>query len=180
MTYLLIAFFVITAILKIYNTFKEEQEKAAKRFSQQEALRKQQSADRETSTGPQTRPAGYRPQVGRDGAPSAPLPFDYPAGRPVAEPAYTRMEAEPRYERMRAEPTYKTPKYGQEHPRRPARLERTINAAEEMPEEVLRSRQIHKGHKHGFEFPKAAEEVHYQFDIRDAIIKEAILNRPEF
>mgnify|MGYP003575382544 CR=1 FL=1 len=44
--------------------------------------------------------------------------------------------------------------------------------------EVIENRLIHEKHKHEFEFPSLANEARYEFDLRDAVIKDAIMRRP--
>lgn len=51
----------------------------------------------------------------------------------------------------------------------------------EIPaEEVVNSRKIHAKHPHQFEFPKEEEEEKRVFDLREAIIQQAIINRPDY
>ena len=51
----------------------------------------------------------------------------------------------------------------------------------EVPaEEVIRGREIHAPHKHKFVASQREEIRTSDFDFEDAIIKEAILNRPEY
>ncbi len=51
----------------------------------------------------------------------------------------------------------------------------------EIPaEEVIRGREIHAPHKHKFVASERAEEKYSEFDLEDAVIKEAILNRPQY
>ncbi|MBD3748867.1 MAG: hypothetical protein IE931_05180 [Sphingobacteriales bacterium] len=46
--------------------------------------------------------------------------------------------------------------------------------------EVANSRKIHSKHHHQFEFPKEEEEEKRVFDLREAVIQQAILNRPDY
>ena len=51
----------------------------------------------------------------------------------------------------------------------------------EVPaEEVVRNRAIHEPHKHKFVASQEEEVRSSDFDFEDAIIKEAILNRPQY
>jgi len=50
---------------------------------------------------------------------------------------------------------------------------------EQVSEEVQTNRKIHQPHKHK-KVELHEEEAAFKFDIRDAVIKEAILNRPKF
>jgi len=54
-----------------------------------------------------------------------------------------------------------------------------MKSQEELSAETKTNRQVHQLHQHG-KTQHQEEEVPYTFDIRDAIIKEAILNRPQF
>jgi hypothetical protein len=64
--------------------------------------------------------------------------------------------------------------------REPLQRESLSRNPEVPAEEVLKNRRIHKSHNHG-NLPKAQkEEPPVQFDMRDAIVKEAILRRPEY
>ncbi|MRX46422.1 hypothetical protein [Pedobacter puniceum] len=44
--------------------------------------------------------------------------------------------------------------------------------------EVIENRAIHEKHKHGISQPKKEEQESYDFDLRQAVINEAILKRP--
>ena len=62
-------------------------------------------------------------------------------------------------------------------------LIRSASRNPERPvEEVLRSRSIHQQHQHKLELYQEDEESHpyADFDFKDAIVKEAILNRPQY
>lgn len=51
----------------------------------------------------------------------------------------------------------------------------------EIPaEEVVNSRKIHAKHHHQFEFPKEEEDEKRVFDLREAVIQQAIINRPDY
>jgi hypothetical protein len=51
----------------------------------------------------------------------------------------------------------------------------------EIPsEEVVKNRLIHEPHKHKFVASQEEEQFYSDFDFKDAIVKEAILNRPQY
>jgi hypothetical protein len=81
------------------------------------------------------------------------------------EPVIVKTPFEPRYERVRPE---------------------SVNKEKVNPEfasgEVLRNRSIHLPHQHKIQIYREADVEHpyADFDFRDAVIKEAILNRPQF
>ena len=45
-------------------------------------------------------------------------------------------------------------------------------------EEVLEGRRLHAAHHHEFEFPRRERDATIDFDLRDAVIQQAIMNRP--
>jgi hypothetical protein len=91
------------------------------------------------------------------------------------EPHAPEKYHEPRYEPMlpTREPVKKEP--GVKIPR----VVELYNP-EEPAEEVIRGREIHAPHKHKFVASEREEEKYADFDIEDAVIKEAILNRPQY
>ncbi|MEO5909324.1 MAG: hypothetical protein ABIP95_00470 [Pelobium sp.] len=46
--------------------------------------------------------------------------------------------------------------------------------------EVSEGRRIHALHPHQFEFPHEEKEVEFEFNLREAVIQQAILNRPQY
>jgi hypothetical protein len=51
----------------------------------------------------------------------------------------------------------------------------------EIPsEEVIKGKEIHAKHGHHFEFPTQKQEEKRVFDLKEAIIQQAILNRPDY
>lgn len=99
-------------------------------------------------------------------------------------PEKSILEPEPvKYQEPKYEQTYHEPKI--ERPVRKkvkSEIPQTIELynPEEPAEEVIRGREIHAPHKHKFVASKEEEHVYSDFDFRDAIIKEAILNRPQY
>lgn len=83
---------------------------------------------------------------------------------------------EPKYERMIEKP-YREP-LAKETVKIPAKVE--LYNPEEPAEEVLRGREIHAPHKHRFVASQQEADVYSEFDVQDAVIKEAILNRPQY
>ncbi|MBU1374172.1 MAG: hypothetical protein KJ712_11100 [Bacteroidetes bacterium] len=51
---------------------------------------------------------------------------------------------------------------------------------EEPVEEVLKGREIHAKHHHEFKFPEQEQEAKRIFDLREAVIQQAIINRPDY
>ena len=147
---------------KTYNNFQKEQEKARNR--------KPANPVRETEINHKSQFCGDRSVVK-----NKPEPFlveeEVNPNNPY-EPKYKHLYKEPKTEEKVREDAYQRVK--------PAASVK--EAYSETPaEEVISNRIIHKPHLHSkSKTEKVAEEVPYQFDIRDAIIKEAILNRPKF
>ena len=105
----------------------------------------------------------------------------------VPEPAESKKAVTDKYHEPRYEPAYKEPKV--EKPVREPLYREPISAIPrkvelynpEVPaEEVVRSREIHHPHKHKFVASQEEEEFSSDFDFKDAIVKEAILNRPQY
>lgn len=146
---------------KIYDNFKKEQDKA----------RKRNPASGESN---EEKPVSVPKQVRGEVKPK-PVPMENP------EPVF------------RYEPEYKTV-YHEPLPQRPPREERLEPIKRETmarpssrnPErpaiEVLHSRAVHQPHQHKVELHQEDKERHpyADFDFKDAIVKEAILNRPEY
>lgn len=51
---------------------------------------------------------------------------------------------------------------------------------EEPSDEVIKGREIHVQHQHGFKFPKEEDEEKRIFNLKEAVIQQAILNRPDY
>ncbi|HXI00058.1 MAG TPA: hypothetical protein VNI52_07295 [Sphingobacteriaceae bacterium] len=152
-------------IYRVYNNFVKEQEKARKR-------------------NPAERP-DYQAESEEN-----PMDFQSPA-KPVYVPQTELIEEtynpekpyEPIYKHIRHEAPvrekYEQVKYERIKPETIA----VRKYKEEVPNEVALSRVIHAPHKHGStdENEQANERSAYaDFDIHDAVIKSAILNRPEY
>ena len=148
---------VAALAFKIYDNFQKEQEKAKKR---------------------------------NPGAPPVNIPSPKPSTtvvRPEPKPVYAEKIPEGRYEPQykpvyrepAPPPVYSEPKI--ERPKREVPLYRE-NINPEIPvEEVRRSRALHQAHKVHLKSPSEAEEERmFEFDVHDAVIKEAILNRPQY
>ena len=145
---------------KIYSNFMQEQEKAQRRNPLEG-----RPAEAEW-------PREFEPQrtVRRD----EPEPFlieeAYESASPY-EPKYKNLYREERVKEAFREPTVS----------QPSTLKRVeLYNPEAFSEETLRSRAIHKGHGHGVQKREEADERPFEFDFEDAIIKEAILNRPQY
>lgn len=146
---------------KIYDNFKKEQDKAKKRNPASPEAKKEKPVT--------------VPKQGRGEVKPKPVPMEVP------EPVF------------RYEPEYKTV-YREPFPQKPAREEYPERKKREVPsrpasrnperpvEEVLHSRSIHQYHQHKVELQQEDEERHpyADFDFKDAIVKEAILNRPQY
>lgn len=121
-----------------------------------------------------------------DDAPS--VPPAQTAGRqpePVTVPdRELYIPYEPRYEVPKPEPrpkeVYREPRYQLMKPLHVTASDGT--SPEHAAEEVLRSRAIHARHPHQFEPHEEETErsAYADFDMEDAVIKAAILNRPEY
>ena len=151
---------------KVYSNFKKEQEKAKQRnFSRPEAPKAPQTDTWFPSTVDE--PEVQRPYADFEQEvfnPQKPYEPAYPSSK--AESIEREVVLEPRYERMR--PEHVTTTDGKS-PERPA-------------EEVLRNRAIHLPHRHKFTPHEEESErsAYADFDMEDAVIKAAILNRPEW
>ncbi len=145
---------------KIYSNFQKEQEKARSR-------RPSQPAPSQAETAQSLQGKKQAAQT------SLPQPFlveeRYDPNRPF-EPQYKHVYTE------------EVPKEGFREPSAPKVESRSavqLQNPEVPSEETLKARAIHKAHHHRWE-PEAEQEVVPGFDFRDAIIKEAILNRPDY
>jgi hypothetical protein len=150
---------------RVYTNFQKEQEKA-----------RQRNIAKPHSPEPQM-PNTWWPET------EVPKPQQYPEYEPQElftpekpyEPAYKSLKAEkpvhekvgePRYERMRPEHIITT----------------DGRSPEIQAEEVVRGRAIHAVHHHKFTPHEEIEErsAYAGLDMEDAVIKSAILNRPEW
>jgi hypothetical protein len=152
---------------KLYDNFKQEQEKARKR-----------------NVGmPNSPEADYQPIPS---VPSIETPVREIKPKPVIveekfypehpyEPKYKSEYREPRPEKVFVEPVYKREKA------EVLTVRENINP-EKPVQEVRRTRAIHKPHQHSTAvYTEVVEEHPYaNFDLHDAVIKEAILNRPQY
>ncbi|WP_256009477.1 hypothetical protein [Desertivirga xinjiangensis] len=152
-----LAFFVY----KTYSNYKTEQEKTRKRNISQAR--------------PQDPEAEPLPSKAQDTAKPKPFLYDEKRDTPERyEPQYKNPYKEPMvkpalkeesYQRMQSEVYPEAEPYYREKP----------------AEETIKNRKIHASHKHANAKVKHEEEhPAYEFDMKDAIIKEAILNRPKF
>ncbi|MBC8051844.1 MAG: hypothetical protein H7Y13_02145 [Sphingobacteriaceae bacterium] len=96
-----------------------------------------------------------------------PVPEKY--HEPKYEPAYR----EPRKEKPVRETLYREPV---------SKIPRKVELSNpEVPaEEIVKNRAIHEPHKHKFEASQEVTDYYSDFDFKDAIVKEAILNRPQY
>jgi len=85
---------------------------------------------------------------------------------------------EPKYEQTYQEPKVERPVYNKVKSEIPQTIE--LYNPEIPAEEVIRGREIHAPHKHKFVASQEEEYIYSDFDFRDAVIKEAILNRPQY
>ncbi|HEY0896358.1 MAG TPA: hypothetical protein VGE15_07400 [Sphingobacteriaceae bacterium] len=158
----LIVGFLILAF-RVYSNFQKEQEKVRKRdFTRPNQPEGHSSVPRVPEV------TGSRP---------APAPAAFPQ-----EEVF--MPYEPRYEAPKAEPrpreVYREPHY---QPMRPLQVAASDGRSPEAAaEEIVRGRAIHARHPHQFEAHEESYErsAYADFDMEDAVIKAAILNRPEY
>ncbi len=145
---------------KIYSNFRKEQEKARNRNPSPTEVSLPEMPAPPVEKLP-TKPQTILVEEVFDPA----HPYE-PHYKPVyKEPTVAKPVAEPKYERAKPETIVKE----------------RINP--EIPvEEVLKGQAIHQPHKHQYPLSHEEEEGHLysDFDIRDAVIKEAILNRPQY
>ncbi len=89
------------------------------------------------------------------------------------ESAYSREYQEPKYERMKAPELIKENSRGYKPVFAPT-------YKEPYTDETLKNRRIHEPHRaHKQIKVEGIEEETFHFDLHDAVIKQAILNRPE-
>lgn len=189
MEYLPFVIGIIIAAYKFYSNFKEEQEKARKRnpslpASEEEATdtsnpQKRQVSDTRPSLPPQ------RPVVTWQPGPVVPAPKPQAKPEPVLvrESNNPQHPYEPVYTRDYREPVYEKPvlpkRSSVEKPVTPQRVE--LTHFEDISDETAKSRDIHAPHKHGSSLlARENENGHFEFDMRYAVIQQAILNRPEY
>lgn len=150
---------------KVYSNFQKEQEKARSRNISK------------PHTPEVKMPQNWRPETGvpsREALPDYELqevftpekPYEPAYQSPKAELPVREKVAEPRYERMRPEHILTT----------------DGRSPEVQAEEILRGRAIHAVHHHKFTPHEEVEErsAYADLDMEDAVIKSAILNRPEW
>lgn len=110
-----------------------------------------------------------------------PEPVYVPAP-PVAEQQEPQKYHEPRYEPAYREPSVekqvREPLYREEMSTIPTKIE--LENPEIPVEEVIRNKALHMPHKHHFVASQEEEIFYSDFDFKDAIVKEAILNRPQY
>lgn len=154
---------ITVLIYRVYTNFVKEQEKARKRNPAERYDLPQQ--EEKPVIPPPVRPE-YIPQtelIEETYNPERPYEPVYKHVRPEA-PAREKYEAV-KYERIRPETAVVT------------------RYKEDVPQEVSLSRSLHAPHKHGItgENHQVPERSAYaDFDVNDAVIKSAILNRPEY
>ncbi|RXF71006.1 hypothetical protein [Arcticibacter tournemirensis] len=189
MEYLPFVIGIIIAAYKLYSNFQEEQEKARKRNP---SLPTKQSEADETSN-PQKKQVSeprpsmppHRPVVSWPQSPSIPAPKPQAKPEPVLvrEATNPQRPYEPVYTRDYSEPVYEKPvlpkRSGLEKTVTPTRVE--LTHFEDISDETVKNRNIHAPHKHGMNpLTHEDQDVHFEFDMRHAIIQQAILNRPEY
>ena len=158
---LIIGFLVLA--FRVYSNFQKEQEKVKQR---------------DLGRPPRPEHAPSDPAVPREaGRPSAPAPAPFTEQEVYIpyEPRYDAPKPEPRQRDVYREPLYQ--------PMRPLQVAASDGRSPETAAaEVLRSRAIHARHPHGFEAHEESYErsAYADFDMEDAVIKSAILNRPEY
>ncbi len=143
---------------KIYSNFKSEQEKARKR---------------DTSMPAEPIDDLYVPEKPAE---SRKKPVKEPAPFLLEEVVDPARPFEPKYKHI-----YKEAKVAAPIKEKSSTELSQYGLAVEIPaEEVLQSRKIYERHQHKLERVNHDEELPYEFDMRDAIIKQAILNRPDY
>lgn len=152
---------------KIYDNFKQEQEKAKKRTTggPDEFMSEHQKASPTPSKEVTVREIKPKPVV---------IEEEYYPHHPY-EPQYRTVYEEQRPVKNYSEPVYRTVKA------EPLRVRENINP-ERPVQEVRRTRAIHQPHKHKVVVytEERVEHPYANFDLHDAVVKEAILNRPQF
>lgn len=156
----LIVGFLILAF-RVYSNFLKEQEKARKRD-----MSRPPRPDDAPSVPPAAQTAGRQPEPVNGPDREVLIPY---------EPRYEAPKPEPRPKELYREPQYQ--------PMKPLHVTASDGRSPEpAAEEVLRGRAIHARHAHQFEPHEEETErsAYADFDMEDAVIKAAILNRPEY
>jgi len=164
--YLPFLIMLVIAGYRFYANFQKEQEKARKRNPGKRTPETQPAAketwERKIEPHAQTS-QNHKPELVEEVFDPA-YPYE-PKYRPIyKEPMQAPSVKEEKYSYATAESAKQAELYNPEVP----------------APEVLRNRKIHKTHPHGFVPHVEEEETHYDFDMRDAVIKQAILNRPQY
>lgn len=158
---------LIAVIYRIYTNFTKEQDKAKKRDTSKRP-------EPETSS-----PADYIPE--RE-LPTKPVFIPQPSIEDeVVNPAKPYEPVYPRYQyEKNVLEKYTEPKY--EPLKAELNLIKEGRSPEEAAEEVRRGRAIHAAHHHKFTPHEEETErsAYADFDMNDAVIKSAILNRPDY
>ncbi|HEY1024565.1 MAG TPA: hypothetical protein VGE26_05325 [Sphingobacteriaceae bacterium] len=159
---------LIAVVYRIYTNFMKEQVKAKKR---------------DTSKRPDTEISIPAESVPDREIPAKPVYIPSPASEEVVitpvlpyEPAYPYQNPEKHVRKRYEEPKYE-----------PLKAELNVikegRSPEPVAEEVRRSRAIHAKHSHRIMSHDEEEDgrsAYADFDMHDAVIKSAILNRPEY
>lgn len=174
--YLPFLIFMVIAIVKFYSNFRKEQEKARQRNPSAPRSEEPSSAKPLPVPVPESIPSAAKPVAEWKSSPEPVVLVEESKDevRPY-EPVYRREYKEPVYEPIRA-PRPSTP----EKPVTPHRVE--LTHPEELSDETIQGRRIHQPHHHRFQKSEGEgeEEKPFDFDLHDAVIKEAILNRPQY
>lgn len=184
--YLPFIILMILAFFRFYSNFQKEQRKAQRRNPSVPGAEKTNEQSERPSAPPQPRGPVILPgkPVTEWRQPPGPLvpKEDKPQPILVKESDNPRDLYEPVYKREYKEPVYKP-----EIPSKPVIEKRAtphrveLTHLEDMSDETRINRAIHQPHHHKFGItPHGEEETGYEFDVHDAVIKEAILNRPQY
>ena len=147
---------------QIYNNFRKAKEEARTR-NPSKPFESKEFHDAEKGV-------AYTPKQEK---PTHSVPTSKAAVPKYHEPAYQSERYESMKEEAQKEPLYKEPKAVIPH-----RVE--LYNPEVPVEEVVKTRVSHGVNKHIFTASQEEEVPSSDFDMRDAIIKEAILNRPQY
>ena len=183
MEYLPFVIGIIIVAIRLYSNFQKEQEKARKRNPSQPATAPGQRDAKQPRIPPPVPPV-YIPKSRPSWDVPVPTPQRTPEPRSelVKESYNPERPYEPVYTREYKEPVYPKPdipsKVNPEMKMTPHRLE--VTHLEDISEETSRNRDIHRPHKHGFQALHEEVEHGYQIDIKEAVIMQAVLNRPEY
>ncbi|WP_442795604.1 hypothetical protein [Pelobium manganitolerans] len=163
---LLVALIIISFLIKAYQNFKKESEKAAERAKQADAQRRASQS--------QTVPT----------VPHPPVLVEQPSRKQTAK---TLQEEHPRQAerksayRAETNPAYQTVPVQNKKAVKQKELLTTDYYNPEIPSaEVLANRKIHEKHKHGIKLPKRERHVAADFNFKQALIYDAILHRPKY